>query len=87
MFNFFHQQKWQEDFIGIHLLVSTNLVLLPAVFLTQADSVRLSTWLTGFFILIFFEKPHSLNFNLIKLAWIPEAAYFYEHKKGHYQFL
>lgn len=49
---FLHQQKRQVDFVGTHWLISTNLVLLPAVFLSQADSMRLSIWLTGYFILI-----------------------------------
>lgn len=49
IFHFFHQQIWQEDFAGGDLLMSTNLELLPVVFLSQADSVRLSTWLIGFF--------------------------------------
>lgn len=51
---FFHQQIWQEDFAGAHLLISTNLELLPVVFLNQADSVRLYLADRIFFSIIFY---------------------------------
>lgn len=54
IFHFFHQQIWQENFARAHLLISTSLELLPVVFLSQADSVRLSTQLIGFFFSIIF---------------------------------
>lgn len=54
IFHFSHEQKWQEDFAGTHLLINTNLELLPAVFLSQADSVRLSTWMMWFFLVLVF---------------------------------
>jgi len=53
IFHFFHQQKLQQDFVGTHLLISTTLELVPAVFSCQADSVRLNTWLTGILFLLF----------------------------------
>lgn len=84
----------KRTLLGAHLLISTNLELLPAVFLSQADSVRLSTWLIGFFQYYFlcFGGKKVLMASILTLASqclncssciLPT----YKHKAGHHQFL